>query len=419
MTLILGTLAMVSLAICFLAHASLLAKLEQKHPPAATRQPISILKPLKGRDPGLYENLAALAAQDYPDFEILFCAEDALDEALVIARQVQADFPNVPMRVLSGAASDGLNPKVRILRRLLPETVHEWVLVSDSNVRPEPGYLQALIDCQQAANAGLVHSVLSGVGERSWGARLENVQMNSWIASSIAFCDAGQHPCVIGKSMLMSKTGLGRVGGFDGVKDILAEDYVLGSRFTAEGFTVALSPHVLPVVSGARDLGTFVNRHVRWGQMRRHIKPVFFVGEVMINPLPFFLLLGLVGGPVFAWISALGMALKWAVDACMYWRVERRPQWRTLLCLPFKDLLTTWIWAWGGLKTRVSWRGNEMRVGPGSRLYPLEQEPVESGLGYTPSGYHLDRLPTRELHPELRLGIAFAPGQSVGTTGER
>ncbi len=380
MTLVLGTLALVSLFIACAAYACLFGKLQQRFSSPSQCPPVSVLKPLKGVDDGLYENLAALARQDYPAFEILFCAEDADDPALEIAYQVSRDFPGVPIRVLSGAVDDGLNPKVRILRRLLPVCRHEWILVSDSNVRPGPEYLRSLVACQEETGAALVHSVLGAMGERSLGARLENLQMNGWVAASIAFCDAGEHPCVIGKSMLMTRSGLRGVGGLEVVKDILAEDYVLGSLFHAQGQVVALSPYVLDVVSGARDLGVFFNRHVRWGQMRRRIAPAFYLGELLVNPLPFFAGLAVIGGPEFAALAALGMALKWSLEAIAYTRLTPQSSKASLLLLPLKDLLMPLIWAAGGLRTQVSWRGNRMRVGAGSRLYPLGSEGLEEAL---------------------------------------
>ena len=191
MSLVLGTLAIVSLFISFMASACLLAKTKQRFGTAQLEEPISILKPLKGVDEGLYENLVALARQDYPHFEILFGAEDADDPALDVARRVQAEFPDVKMRIVLGAASDGLNPKVRLLRRLLPLATHEWILVSDSNVRPARSYLREIRACQEETRADLVHNLLVGVGERSLGAKLENLHMNGWVSASIAFCDAG------------------------------------------------------------------------------------------------------------------------------------------------------------------------------------------------------------------------------------
>src|SRR5690606_6072444 len=103
------------------------------------------------------------------------------------------------------------------------------------NVRPKPDYLSALVGLQRRTGAALVHSVLAGVGERSAGATLENLHMSSWVVGAVCLADASNHPCVIGKSMLMRRSQLDSLGGFDAVRDVLAEDYVLGRMFVDAG----------------------------------------------------------------------------------------------------------------------------------------------------------------------------------------
>src|SRR5688572_8140564 len=180
MTLLFGAVAFMSLAISAFAHFCLARKLKEHPGEAQELPPISILKPLHGLDDGLRENLLAICRADYPAFEVLCCAADPSDPALDVAREVQAACPERRILVLAGDSSGGLNPKIRLLRRMLPQAQHAWVLVSDSNVRPEPGYLRALMATQERSGAALVHSLLRGVGGTGLGARLQNLQLNGW-----------------------------------------------------------------------------------------------------------------------------------------------------------------------------------------------------------------------------------------------
>lgn len=342
---------------------------------------ISILKPLKGADDELYENLVAFAQLDYPCYEVLFGAEDPDDPALAVARRVQRRHPERRIRVLSGAAWSGLNPKVRVLSHLAPRAEHDWILVSDSNVRPRAGYLRDLMACQRRTGASLVHSVLAGTGARSVGAVLENLHMNSWVVAAVCFADALSHPCVIGKSMLMRRSRLASLGGFGAVRDVLAEDYLIGRMFASAGDGVTLSSHVLPTLSIDRSLDSYLNRHVRWGQLRRRLSLLGFVGELLLNPTPWLVLVALLGPPPLAGVALLAIGAKIASDALLSRLLSGSAlPLRHLPWILVKDLSTLLMWAVSALRTSVVWRGNRMRIGAGTRLTSDRQVPTARGV---------------------------------------
>jgi ceramide glucosyltransferase len=337
--------------------------------------PVSILKPLCGVDPGLYENLRAIVEQQHPGFQVIFGAEDPFDPALEVARRLAREFPERDIQVVGGGApTSGVNPKVRILRRLIELARHEWVLISDSNVRPRPDYLKAMQSVQIREQADLVHTVLSGTGGESWGARLEELQLNGWVAAAICFADRFNHPCVIGKSMLMRRSFLVGEGALGRVQDILAEDYTLGAELHQRGRKVALAPYLLPVVTGTGSLQAFLNRHIRWGQMRRRIAPLSFFAELSANPTPFFLgSLFFLEGKAFD-VAFVAQLLKWSLDLFAYLRLSERPSLKTAALLPLKDLLVLVMWFVSAFKRTVLWRGHLMWVGPGSRLSPVNSD---------------------------------------------
>ena len=377
----------ISLAITLVAHLTAFLVLSPRRRKVdGPTPPITVLKPVKGAEDGLYENLASLARQDYPDFEILVGAEDPLDPALDVARQVQTDHPGVRIAIRAGSRRLGLNPKVNLLAGLSESARHEHLLVSDSNVRAGPSYLRETAAELADPQVGLVTNVLVGEDEAGLGATLENLQLNSFVAAGTSFARvvAGR-ACVIGKSMLFRRRDLEELGGFWAVRNVLAEDYVIGRSFELAGWKVALSPFLVSTANHGWTLRRFANRHVRWAQMRRRLCLPAYVGELLFNPVLWISVAACALAAAragldlrLAAVAAAGVALKCASDALLCRRLRGAPpRLAEVLLIPVKDLAMAAIWLVGAFRRTVDWRGNKLWIHRGSELSEVPAEVFE------------------------------------------
>ncbi|MGD1076048.1 MAG: ceramide glucosyltransferase, partial [Thermodesulfovibrionales bacterium] len=230
---------------------------------------VSILKPLKGLDDNLFDNLESFCKQDYPEYEIIFSLQDHNDPAYKIARKIKDKYPQLDISLLVEPCDEGLNPKVNNLIPAYKIAKHQLILVSDSNVMVMRNYLREITIPMKEPGIGLVSNPIMGIGGRSLGAVLENLHMNSFVIGGVSFLDRYlKMPCVVGKSMLMRKEDLEAIGGFGAVKDVLAEDYLIGKMMHEQGKGVVLSRHIIENVNHYWGIGKFLNRHTRWGKLR-------------------------------------------------------------------------------------------------------------------------------------------------------
>jgi len=397
-----SALALLSLATAFVAYLCARRVLARRVPKDGPTPPVSILKPLKGVDDGLYLNLASFAQLDYPAYEVIFGAEDAADPALEVARRVQRDFPGAHISVIQCRGQRGKNPKVRSLQSLAAHARYRHWLISDSNVRVDASWLRDTA-AELGGNVALVTNPIAPLpsSEESLGALFENIHLGAFVLGAIALPRVlANRACVIGKSMLLDSVALEAVGGFRSVRNLLAEDYLLGRKFELAGYGVALSPHPVHTVNESWSLDRFCNRHIRWGQMRRRISLAAYLGEPLLNPTPLILLalalrLGAVlssDAPSGAIVQALGagvgaLGLKCALDMSLLRTLRGAPlplfdsAW-----IPFKDLLIAAIWPVAAVRRTLDWRGNPLRIGRASRLFALEAGAINSAGQVGPVG---------------------------------
>jgi ceramide glucosyltransferase len=338
------------------------------------RPGISVLKPLCGVDDELEQNLACFAALDWPDYEVLLGVRSPDDAACPVARRFQARFPG-RFRLVLQRGEPGLNPKVNQLVTLARAARHGVLVVSDSNVRVERGYLAEIAALLEDPTVGLVTHAIVGVGERRLGSLFDHLHLAGSVAPGVVAAQvlAGQD-IVVGKSMAFRREDLAALGGFEAAKDVLAEDFVLGRMVSRVlGKRVALGCRPVQNVSVSRGVGDFLARYGRWAVLHRTVTGrLVHLSQACLNPV----LLGaaaLVAEPGSATLAAFaGLCLaKSAIDgACG--RLLRPGGFSVgqLGLVPLKDLVFSLAWARGLVRSHVEWRGHRLRVLAGTRIDP-------------------------------------------------
>jgi ceramide glucosyltransferase len=339
---------------------------------AAELPALTLLKPIKGMEEELEQNLRSFFEQDYPaPLQFVFCSTEPVDAGIALARRVAADYPDTRVRFVVSDPGFGVNPKVSNLAGGLLVAEHDLILQSDANVRIRPGYIRGLVAEFHARGAGLIGPLIAGVGERSLGALLDNIQLTTFTTPGICLADQLVGiPCVIGKSIMYRRSELEQLGGMGLVKDVLAEDYVLGELYGAAGKRVVLSRLVVDNVNVAAPMSRFLARHSRWLKMRVVVHLGGFVADLLSNATLFALTAAALSGELrlFA-LAALVIGYKIAVDG----RLMRHLRGHSLsplhlLAIPLRDLIMPCVWVHALFSRRTAWRGQHFELTHGSRL---------------------------------------------------
>jgi ceramide glucosyltransferase len=336
------------------------------------RPGISILKPLCGVDDELEQNLACFAALDWPEYEVLLGVRSLGDAACQVARRFEARHPG-RFRLVVQRGEPGFNPKVNQLITLAGAARHPLLVVSDSNIRVEPGYLSEIAGLLEDPSVGLVTHAIVGVGERRLGSLFDHLHLAGSIAPGVVAAQAlaGQD-IVVGKSMAFRREDLAALGGFEVAKDVLAEDFVLGRMVSRVlGKRVALARRPVQNVSVARGVGDFLARYGRWSVLHRTTTGrLVHLSQAALNPVLLGALAALVEPGAFTLLALGGLCgAKSAIDgACGRALRPGGFTLRRLALVPLKDLVYGLAWARGLVRSTVDWRGNRLRVLAGTRI---------------------------------------------------
>jgi ceramide glucosyltransferase len=338
--------------------------------------PVTVLKPVHGVDEEAYENFSSFCRQDYPHYQIIFGVLDPNDPVRPIIDQLTHDFSTHHIQLVVNPHRHGANLKVSNLYNMLPAAAHEWLVITDSDIRVTPDYLRQVVPLLQDEAVGLVTCPYRGTRPRSLAAVLEALYMSCDFMPSVLVARRLQAMhFAFGSTLALRCSVLDTIGGFESLADYVADDRELGYRVAQAGYAVCLAPYVVHSVLGKVSFGAMFQRRLRWARTNRVCAPKGWAGAFLMHGTALALLLLLasafsrLGWVVFGMTLAMRLLTTFLIAGryvgddnlpCFFW------------LLPLNDGLGLLIWALSWLGSTITWRGTTLRLLRGAKCCRCE-----------------------------------------------
>lgn len=327
--------------------------------------PISILKPVGGAEPRLFENIKSHLNQDYPEWECLVGVKESDGElrAALVAR-----FPQ--LRVVSCSEGASGNRKVAILEQLVQHARHDLLVVNDADIHVEPPYLRRLA-ASMGPGVGLATCLYRAAPAPTLASRIDAFWISAEFSGQVLAARATQGLRFgLGATLAFHRADLEQIGGFAAIRDFLADDYQLGARIAGVGRRIVLAPEIVETMAadlGWRDVWL---RHLRWSRTVRVSRPLGHAGLILTQPVMWSLALLAVAGmtPWTLAVSAVGLASKLAASWAAGRATGSRFVFYQLWLAPMVELWSFAVWAWSFMGRRVVWRGRALRLDSSGRI---------------------------------------------------
>jgi ceramide glucosyltransferase len=345
------------------ARKQLMSIPDDAHLPA-----VSVLKPVHGLEARLKENLESFFRQDYPDYEILFAADEADDPALEVVREVCARYPHIRTRVLV-TGTPWPSPVVYGCHCMAEAAAYEVLVTADSDVEVGPGYLREIVPPLLDPQVGMVTCVYRGRNAAGFFSGLTAIGMSVEMTAGVLVANLLEGMKFgLGPTIVVRKDSLASIGGYTALKDYIANDFAIGNLIAEVGYRVVLSAHIIDHVVNQKSFGRMWQNQLRWAQSTRYSRPKGHFGSGLIFAMPYgllgFLAAGWLGhwgiGALFLGVAVLNrLAEAWLVG----WTVVRDPEIRRAPWLyPLRDLLGFAVWFASYLNLRYVWRDSRFEL---------------------------------------------------------
>lgn len=367
-----------TLAICVVARHRARHQRDTPHPSETGNLiPVTVLKPICGPDPHLYENLRSFCQQAYPQFQCVFGVSDAGDPAAEIVGRVIADFPDLDLALVVDECPIGPNYKVSSLANMLRVAKYDILVIADSDMRVQPDYLRTIVSPFEDEDVGAVTCLYRGSPVGGLASTLGAMFINEWFLPSVlvALIFETLRYC-FGASMAVRRKALEAIGGFEALACELADDYMLGKLIGEQGYTIRLAPCLVENVVLEPDFKALFLHELRWARTVRSVRPVGYAFSFIAYPLPMSILfLSATSVTHFANAGLVAVALTLGLRILLQYLARASfgissPAMPWLI--PIRDMLAFLVWCVAFFGRSVQWRNGKFSLSPDGRLTVIE-----------------------------------------------
>jgi ceramide glucosyltransferase len=345
------------------AAAAVLRFARRPSPVSPDRPAVSVLKPLHGDEPGLYENLRSFAEQDYPALQIVLGVNHPHDGALTAARALMRDLPTSDIALVVDPRANGSNRKVANLENMFEAVRHDLLVLADSDMRVDRHYLGMVTAPLYDRDTGVVTCLYKGVSTGGKWSGLGAMHINfGFLPSALVAESLGLGGGCFGATIAMRRETFERIGGFARLRNELADDHRIGDEVSALGLAVVLSPYIVEARVSEHSLSDLWRHELRWARTVRAVAPAGFAGSVLAHPVALAALAAAAAGfdltaSIFLVISCL---LRWATARVIADALGVPPAKPWLL--PVRDALSFAVFVASFFGRTVFWRDQVFHV---------------------------------------------------------
>ena len=336
--------------------------------------PVSILKPICGKERNIYENFASFCRQDYPEYQIVFAVRDRFDPVVEVVEKIIAEFADLDIQLVVSDRTIGANLKVSNLANAQAAAKYPILLIADSDIQVGSDYLRRVVQPLIDPTVGVVTCPYRSLTQ-GWVAKIQAIQTAcEFHAGVLVARKLGGMNFAFGSTIVIQTQTLEAIGGFAAIADYLADDFLLGYLPTQKDYKVVLSDYIVEHVLAADTFIGSIQRQIRWARGKRVSRPGGYLGLILTYGIIASLLFAIAtGGSILGWAV---LAITWCMRLIMAWAIGVRSlkdeaASQLIWLVPLCDLLSFFVWCYSFFGNTVEWRDRSLLLTKGGKLVPI------------------------------------------------